>query len=87
MREVLLNLSKMDDFPNGLDWIIKSLKNIEYPTLDAGWDEWARNFLPYLPDFRKQLCNFEADNVTRILKKVFKEHCTNDMKAMYEMFG
>ena len=58
-----------------------------YPVNKTGLEEWAMNFHPHLSDFQKLLCNFEAGNVTGILKKVFKQHCTNDMKAMYEMFG
>ena len=80
-------LGNMGDFPNGLEWIINVFKNGEYPTNKTRLEEWAMNFHPHLPDFQKLLCNFEAENVTSIMKKVFKQHCTNDMKAMYEMFG
>ena len=62
-------------------------KNGEYPHNKTRLEEWALNFHPHLTDFQKLLCNFEAGNVTSILKKVLKQHCANDMKAMYEMFG
>ena len=87
MKEILSSLDNMGDFPNGLEWIINVFKNGEHPVNKTGLEEWAMNFQPHLSDFQKLLCNFEADNVTSILKKVFKQHCTNDMKAMYEMFG
>ena len=87
MKDILSRLDNMGDFPNGLGWIINVLKNGEYPVNKTQLEEWAMNFHPHLPDFQKLLYNFAADNVTSILKKVFKQHCTNDMKAMYEMFG
>ena len=94
MREILLNLGKVGDFPNGLEWIsngfkwiINGFKNGEFSIYDTGMDECAKKFHPHLPDFKKMLCNFEVDNITSILKKMFEQHCTNDMKAMYEMFG
>ena len=87
MKEILSRLGNMGDFPRGLEWIINVFKNGEYPVNKTGLEEWAMNFHSHLSDFQKLLCNFEAGNVTTILKKVFKQHCTNDMKAMYEMFG
>ena len=87
MKEILSSLDNMGDFPNGLEWIINVFKNGEYLVNKTQLEEWAMNFHPHLSDFLKLLCNFEAGNVTSILKKVFKQHCTNDMKAMYEMFG
>ena len=77
----------MGDLPNGLEWIINVFKNGEYSVNKAQLEEWAMNFHPHLSDFEKLLCNFEAGNITSILKKVFKQFCTKDMKAMYEMFG
>ena len=87
MKEILSSLDNMSDFPNGIEWIINVFKNGEYPIIKTQLEEWALNFHPHLTDFIKLLCNFEAGNVTSILKKVFKQHCTNDMKVMYEMFG
>ena len=87
MKDILSSLDNRGDFPNGFEWIINMLKNGEYPTNKTQLEEWALNFHPHLTDFQKLLCNLEAGNVTSILKKVFEQHCTNDMKAMYEMFG
>ena len=87
MEEILSSLDNMGDFPNWIEWIINVFKTGEYPTNKAQFDEWAMNFHPHLTDFRKLLSNFESGNPTSILKKVFKQHCTNDIKAMYEMFG
>ena len=87
MRKILLNLGKEGDIPNGFEWIINGFKNGEFPIHETQLDEWAIKFHPNLPDFRKLLFNFESVNITSILKKVYQQHCTNDMKAMYEMFG
>ena len=87
MKEILSSLDNMGDFPNGIEWIINVLKTGEYPVNKTQFGEWAMNIHPHLSDFQKLLCNFEADNVTSILKKVFKQHCTNDMIAMHQMFG
>ena len=87
MKEILLSLDNNDDFPNGIERIINVFKTGEHPINKTGLEEWARNLHPHLSDFKKLLSNFEAGNVTSILKKVFKQHCTNDLEAMYEMFG
>ena len=87
IREILLNLGKEGDIPNGFEWIINGFKNGEFPIHETQLDEWAIKFHPNLPDFRKLLFNFELVNITSILKKVYQQHCTNDMKAMFEMFG
>ena len=59
----------------------------EYPTNKTRLDIWAKNFHPHLSDFRKLLREFEAYKLTSILKIVYKQCCSNDMIAMYEMFG
>ena len=87
MKKILSNLSKADEFPNGIKWILNVFETEEYPIDKAQLDEWARNFHLHLSDFRKLLCNFETRNVTSLLKKVYEQHCTNDMIAVYEMFG
>ena len=87
MKAILSSLDNMGDFHDGIEWIINVFKTGEYHINKTRLEEWAMNFHPHLTDFQKLLCNFEAGNVTSILKKVFKQHCTNDMKAMYEMFG
>ena len=87
MKKILLSLDNMDDFPIGLEWIINIFKTGEYPINKTQSNEWAMNFHLHLSDFRKLLCNFEADTVTSILEKVYEQHHTRDIRAMYEMFG
>ena len=87
MKEILSSLDNMGDFPNGLELITNVFKDGEYPVDKTQLDQWAMNFHPHLSEFQKLLCNFEAGNVTIILKKVLEHHCTNDMIALYEMFG
>ena len=87
MKEILSSLGNMGDFPNGIEWIFKVFKNGEYPISKTRLEEWSMNFHPNLSDFQKLQCNFQAGNVTSILKRVFEQHCTNDMEAMYKMFG
>ena len=87
MKEILLGVDKLGDFLNGIEMITNAFKNGEYPLDVKQLEEWAMNFHPHLPDFKKLLYNFEADIVTSVLRKVYEQHSSNNMIAMYEMFG
>ena len=81
MKEILLNLGTVGNFPKGIKWIINIFQKGKYPNNKSQLDEWAMNFHPYLSDFKKLLCNFEEENLTSILKKVQEQ--SNDIIAMF----
>ena len=87
MKEILVSVGELGDFPNGIEWIINAYKDGEYPMNVKKMEEWAINFHPHLPDFKTLLCNFEADIVTSNLKKVYEQYSSNNIIAMYEIFG
>ena len=88
MKKILLSLGNVDGFLNGIELITNAYNNGEYPMNVKQLEEWAINFHPHLPDFKKLLCNFEADIVTSVLRKVYEQHTSsNNRIAMYEMFG
>ena len=77
----------VDAFHSGIELIINAYKNGEYPINESQLEEWAMNFHPHLPDFQKLLSNFKEDIISGILRKVYEQHSSTNMKAMYEMFG